>query len=396
VDFFFLCNLLSLYDTTHKGFKTGFGKKKNYFQGEAEGCMSYPLRRKKRKRVESDYLFTSDKKGERKDPLGNLLPTYIRYDERKEMYIVEFFRLHQKKTFSCKEGMQKVWKKAKLYWRTYVGKERSLRFKRENVVPGQSVSTYRTPVQSYHRFVEAAHRRKKKVELTCEEFIRLTKEACYFCGVKPDANGRHTLDRISSNAKIYNEKNCIVTCLFCNLARGAIDMDPFLAHVRLIFLHQQGPQGYALPPLVWAPNRIHPILQPTRQSLSRWKRESFNRGPHDYLTEESVKARYKRFVYQADHRCGNQLTFLEYWNLIRQPCFYCGVGPDETSIGIDRQNSEKPYERTNVVPACNPCNLFKNSSTVPEVLKQCERILRHQGFLFQRPKTGATLPSEVR
>ena len=40
------------------------------------------------------------------------------------------------------------------------------------------------------------------------------------------------------------------------------------------------------------------------------------------------------------------------------PCFYCGHSEKERGVGIDRKESDRGYEKTNIVSSCTQCNLF--------------------------------------
>lgn len=66
----------------------------------------------------------------------------------------------------------------------------------------------------------------------------------------------------------------------------------------------------------------------------------------------------------------NKLTFGEYANLVQADCDYCGARPSNMLKysglrfawnGIDRMESNKPYEMGNVLTSCSFCNSLKGS-----------------------------------
>lgn len=78
----------------------------------------------------------------------------------------------------------------------------------------------------------------------------------------------------------------------------------------------------------------------------------------------------------------------DFFNIIILPCMYCGVektsyfnAPKESPwaksflyTGIDRVNSSKGYELTNIVPCCKICNRAKSDLTQEEFYKWIGRV----------------------
>lgn len=91
------------------------------------------------------------------------------------------------------------------------------------------------------------------------------------------------------------------------------------------------------------------------------------------------KARYTRLLYVStklkDYGC--TLTFEEYAELIKRPCFYCGGGLSPVGHGLDRIKSEKGYDADNVRPCCKRCNLAKNDMSEEEFKAWILRVLNH-------------------
>lgn len=92
-------------------------------------------------------------------------------------------------------------------------------------------------------------RATKGFELTLEEFLAITKQDCYYCGVKPSQvvdlkrNGYGTytyngIDRLDNN-KGYTKENAIAACGMCNMMKRHYSKEQFLHHIALILEHQQ-------------------------------------------------------------------------------------------------------------------------------------------------------------
>jgi len=65
--------------------------------------------------------------------------------------------------------------------------------------------------------------------------------------------------------------------------------------------------------------------------------------------------------------------FTEFW---QQPCFYCGG--EIATIGLDRVDSAKGYEKGNVVPCCTTCNYMKLDHTLDEFIEHCLKVVEYQ------------------
>jgi len=93
------------------------------------------------------------------------------------------------------------------------------------------------------------------------------------------------------------------------------------------------------------------------------------------LHNEEIKTWYAKYRYTSNGRYSIakaqakrkgklfNLTKEEYALEINKPCYYCnnilGV-QTKTSIGLDRLDNNRGYEKDNVVSCCNVCNTIKN------------------------------------
>lgn len=72
----------------------------------------------------------------------------------------------------------------------------------------------------------------------------------------------------------------------------------------------------------------------------------------------------------------------EWLKVVGLPCHYCGEPHSNTTKGwkhngVDRVNSDLPYEIDNVVPCCKWCNTAKLSGSTEDFLNQITRVYNH-------------------
>lgn len=74
-----------------------------------------------------------------------------------------------------------------------------------------------------------------------------------------------------------------------------------------------------------------------------------------YDKTDKGRAVFLRKAYARIDAC--DLTAKEVYELIIQPCVYCGT--TDSPRGLDRIDNALPHVRTNVRPACAPCNFAR-------------------------------------
>jgi len=79
--------------------------------------------------------------------------------------------------------------------------------------------------------------------------------------------------------------------------------------------------------------------------------------------KRAAKARQIKWLLNDDE-------FKSFWG---QSCYYCGDNIE--TIGIDRIDSNNPYELSNCCPCCTTCNTMKMSLGKDEFLKKIKQIL---------------------
>lgn len=87
----------------------------------------------------------------------------------------------------------------------------------------------------YKRYQSGASRRDLEFSLTFEQFARIVKKNCAYCGIMPKA-GLTGVDRIDSS-KGYIMGNCNPACKTCNISKWTLSKTEFLGMVKRIYKH---------------------------------------------------------------------------------------------------------------------------------------------------------------
>lgn len=114
------------------------------------------------------------------------------------------------------------------------------------------------------------------------------------------------------------------------------------------------------------------ITSGNTKSCGCWGKEvrrTLNKLPNDGGVINYLVLQYKRHA--RDRNLNYSLTRQTFENLIRSPCYYCGLLPSNNVItknctgflynGIDRVDPSIGYEEGNCVPACSLCNRAKRN-----------------------------------
>lgn len=106
----------------------------------------------------------------------------------------------------------------------------------------------------------------------------------------------------------------------------------------------------------------------TRSEKARLVRYKTNRAGSRY-SHAYLAAKRKGRVWKISKK--------EYHNLIRKPCYYCGVIKSSVGIGLDRLSNQKDYLLKNVVPCCSICNKVKNIFFTSTEMLQIGKIIKN-------------------
>jgi hypothetical protein len=107
------------------------------------------------------------------------------------------------------------------------------------------------------------------------------------------------------------------------------------------------------------------------------------RLPDNHEQVTAILLQYKRHA--RDRKIPFQLTREQINDLIRQPCYYCGVEAGNLKRtknypqgfphnGIDRKENDKSYIKENCVPCCGTCNRAKGARNEKDVINWIQKI----------------------
>lgn len=99
--------------------------------------------------------------------------------------------------------------------------------------------------------------------------------------------------------------------------------------------------------------------------------------------------RYKYTALKKKKDCPFNLTFKEFYKLIKQDCYYCGIEPSQIRNcenckencvynGVDRVDSSKGYFIDNCVPCCKICNQSKMDMPLEDYEEYLLRLTKFQ------------------
>jgi 5-methylcytosine-specific restriction endonuclease McrA len=80
------------------------------------------------------------------------------------------------------------------------------------------------PIKKFHKYVYDAKRRGHDFKLKEEEFFKLIKENCNYCGKTDNPNG---IDRFN-NKEPYTIENCVPCCGRCNKRKWTMNGNEFI------------------------------------------------------------------------------------------------------------------------------------------------------------------------
>jgi hypothetical protein len=79
----------------------------------------------------------------------------------------------------------------------------------------------------------------------------------------------------------------------------------------------------------------------------------------------------------------NFMTYEEYFNLIQQPCFFCGRTPEQCNgMGVDRIDNTLGHVSGNLQPCCGEHNIFRGAMTVENFIASCILVANN----FNKPQ----------
>lgn len=114
-------------------------------------------------------------------------------------------------------------------------------------------------------------------------------------------------------------------------------------------------------------------------------------------SQEDLNETVIRRVYRMYKKNGYKEGLDSFKDITKNNCFYCGIAPCKETIGrtesrvscfqrkgkfvyngIDRVDNKKGYEKENIVPCCNQCNLAKKDLSLEEWNEWLDRIASYR------------------
>ena len=94
----------------------------------------------------------------------------------------------------------------------------------------------------------------------------------------------------------------------------------------------------------------------------------------------TTKQRFSQMIYHAKKRnFATTLTFEEYENLIKLPCYLCGelVVSAHGGHGIDRVDNSIGYTVSNCRSCCGVCNVMKGDLSIDDFIIRIKKIIQN-------------------
>ncbi len=107
------------------------------------------------------------------------------------------------------------------------------------------------------------------------------------------------------------------------------------------------------------PTRIKIIIQLSKT----WRKTTINGRWNSYVRS----AKKRNFSWNITKE-----EFESFWG---KPCNYCGC--EISTIGLDRIDSSKGYEITNLISCCTQCNIIKLDYSYEEFIIKINKIYKH-------------------
>lgn len=164
--------------------------------------------------------------------------------------------------------------------------------------------------------------------------------------------------RINSTIKIIDGveyKTCTICCKECEISQFKTDKDMILKTCN---------------------NCRNRNNRAVRQNIEQVK------AREKELEENNPARQYHRYKNSAKTRgIELQLTFEEYYDIVKNPCYYCGDLHKRGFNGLDRIHPNLHYTMDNVVSCCTICNYLKNSLDITTFYHRIKHILSYNKLI---------------
>jgi hypothetical protein len=209
--------------------------------------------------------------------------------------------------------------------------------------------------KQYITYKSEAKRRNKSWCLTEQETITLFKQKCHYCDY---LNGINGIDRIDS-LKNYEISNVVPCCTYCNIMKNTKSYESFKSIINHLY---------------------NTLLQNNKVNYE-----------NEIYFEISKQKTYKSYKLSSETRhISFQLDNETFNKMITMPCYYCKLFHNGCN-GIDRLNSNGPYNNENVVPCCKTCNSMKNDLSLDyfkfKIQNIYKKFIQNKEINYNDPKT---------
>jgi len=206
----------------------------------------------------------------------------------------------------------------------------------------------------YSNYSRTANNKNLDFELTNEDFDKIVKNPCYYCGTIQD-KGFNGIDRKNSEIG-YIEGNCVSCCKMCNYMKGSLSEDAFLGRIEHVLTYNGKIEGGLFPEMF----------------------ADYNGGACRY-TQYKKRAHKKNLDFMLSQDMFNKL--------ICNRCYICGKksSPDHIN-GIDRIDNNLGYTLDNGKACCGGCNYMKRNYSLEDVFDKYQNI--HTYNIMQRIVTN--------
>jgi len=129
-------------------------------------------------------------------------------------------------------------------------------------------------------------------------------------------------------------------------------------------------------------------LQRNAETAKNWREQNPEKVMANNKNKiENIKIQYSVYNISANDKNLNfELSQELFEQIVKQPCYYCGIVQDRGFNGIDRKDSTECYTESNCLSCCKMCNYMKGSLSERVFLDRIEHILttneKIEGRLF--------------